>query len=57
MCTTSSRTDFYAQQVNLMKIHLWWDNVHILFVWNLEYSHENLSPVGWKPVLCPTEIM
>lgn len=25
--------------------------VHIVFMWILEHSHENLLPVGWKPSL------
>jgi hypothetical protein len=51
MCTTSSRIDFYPQQVSLIGTYLWWENVRI-FMWVLEYSHENLSPIWWKPSLC-----
>lgn len=28
--------------------HLWWENEHIVFMRILEYSHENLSSIGWK---------
>ena len=30
MCTMSSRTGFYLQKVNLLEIHLWWENAHIV---------------------------
>jgi hypothetical protein len=29
--------------------HLWWDNTHIVFLTIVEYSRENLLPIGWKP--------
>jgi hypothetical protein len=25
-----------------------WENVHIVFMQMIEYSRENLSPIGWK---------
>lgn len=48
MCTTSSRTAFYPQQVNLMETHIWWENALFLcrfwiFAWK---SVAN----GWKPI-------
>ena len=44
----SSCTVFYPQQVNMMEIHLWWENAHIVLIQILELSHENLSPIGYQ---------
>ena len=48
MCPTSSRTDCYPQQVNVMETPLWWENAHIVLMLILEYSHVNLLPNGCK---------
>ena len=54
MCTTSSHTACYLQQEKrfTVLVHvtfkqetpLWSENLQIL-----QYSHDNLSPIGWKP--------
>ena len=49
LCTTSSCTTFYSQQVNGNDGNISWENAHIVVMRILEYLHENLFPIGWKP--------
>uniref|UniRef100_A0A674D1G3 Elongation of very long chain fatty acids protein n=1 Tax=Salmo trutta TaxID=8032 RepID=A0A674D1G3_SALTR len=49
----SSRTGFYLQQVGLVEKQLV-GNAHLFFIPVLKYSHENLSPIEWKPCLSGT---
>jgi predicted SAM-dependent methyltransferase len=49
VCTSSSRTDFYPQQVSLVGINHWWDVLQIFFMWIGEYLQGNLLPIGREP--------
>ena len=37
--------------ISIHNMSVWWKthHLHIFFMQILEYSHENLSPIGWKP--------